>query len=776
MRTEGSRRADEGGGWRAVSGLVVTGAVVGALAFGERLGLKSPTPSALLVLAVGYAVFVGNVAIGAASAVVALLFYALFEHRGPLAVASTGVVLAFEVGGIGYLKRRLSEVVRREQTAREDAERERRRATTILESIADGFATVDEEWRLVYMNGRAEELARRPRSEVIGRRISDEFPSLAGTPFEAGLRRAAAERGHVRFELHDRRTDRWVEVDVYPSEEGFAILVRSIDERRRAEAAMRGRALQVALAELGVYALSRERLADVLDEAVRIVAEVLHVELVAVLELRPARRLVHRAGIGWRPGLVGFEEIAPGSASMAAFTLASGAPVVVEDLAAETRFAPPAILREHEVVSGLNVGIGPADRPFGVLGAHSRTRRTFTPEELKFAQAVANVIGMAAERHRSEEALRESESRFREIAENVREVLLVADVLEGQVSYVNPAYEKLFGRSLASATRRPRAWLDRVHPEDRPRVEAAYADAADGGFDETFRVAHPDGEVRWLHGRFFPVPEPDGRIIRLVGLVEDVTLRRRAEDDARRLGEMQAAVQARDEILAIVSHDLRNPLAGVGWAAKALEPVVPQAQRRMLDHIQTATRWMSRLIRDLLDVTQLEAGRMSLELEPVALPPIVEELIATVRTDLIEKSIACEVDLAPGLPPVLADRDRLLQILGNLLGNAVKFTPRGGHVAVRATVAGPHVQVTVSDDGPGIAPDHLPHIFDRFWRARQGDLGGAGLGLAIARSLAEAHGGRLGVESELGRGSTFCLTLVAAIEAERVEADPALTV
>lgn len=240
------------------------------------------------------------------------------------------------------------------------------------------------------------------------------------------------------------------------------------------------------------------------------------------------------------------------------------------------------------------------------------------------------------------------------------------------------------------------------------------------------------------------------------------------------------ATRARDEVLAVVAHDLRNPLSTVKMCASALasgaaSSTMPAgAAERVLELtgvIQESVTWMEHIIRDLLDVTALEAGRLSMA--PTSLP--VEDVLDAVegmyepiaRESGIALEVRAEVDPPP--PPVRADADRLLQALGNLIGNAIKFTQRGGSVSLVASVVpgggeaqGEYVRFEIRDTGPGIAADQLPHIFDRFWQVRQTIRAGAGLGLAIAKGIAEAHGGTLQVESTVGVGTRFWMDVPEA--------------
>ncbi|MCO5165284.1 MAG: PAS domain-containing sensor histidine kinase [Planctomycetes bacterium] len=235
-----------------------------------------------------------------------------------------------------------------------------------------------------------------------------------------------------------------------------------------------------------------------------------------------------------------------------------------------------------------------------------------------------------------------------------------------------------------------------------------------------------------------------------------------AIDNLRLLDEATQAVAARDEVVRIVGHDLRSPLQAIALTVQRLQALQATPPPDALALLLRTTLQMDRLVSDLLDVSTIEAG--GLTVDPAATPPAalarasVEPLLPIAGA----REVALDVDVPPDLPPVLADRERALQVLQNLLANAIRFTPARGRVAVRARRAADGVRFSVADAGPGVDPAHRPHLFDRFWQARRGRGAGAGLGLAIARGIVEAHGGRLVLEESSGPGAIFSFTLRAA--------------
>jgi signal transduction histidine kinase/DNA-binding NarL/FixJ family response regulator len=237
-----------------------------------------------------------------------------------------------------------------------------------------------------------------------------------------------------------------------------------------------------------------------------------------------------------------------------------------------------------------------------------------------------------------------------------------------------------------------------------------------------------------------------------------------AIENARLYLEAQQATRARDELLAVVAHDLRNPLNTILMATEMVRDAAPIAQRPAEIALRAAER-MSRLIEDLLDVARLQGGGLTVRAGAEPVSRILDEAMTMLQPLAAAQGIAMERADAVTVPAVRADASRILQLISNLAGNAIKFTPVGGRITLGALPHGREVLFWVADTGPGIAAEQIPHIFSRFWQVDRTDRRGVGLGLAIARGIAEAHGGRIWVESRLGEGSTFFFTVPVAVDA-----------
>jgi signal transduction histidine kinase len=226
-------------------------------------------------------------------------------------------------------------------------------------------------------------------------------------------------------------------------------------------------------------------------------------------------------------------------------------------------------------------------------------------------------------------------------------------------------------------------------------------------------------------------------------------------------GDAQRVIDAREEILRIVAHDLRSPLNTISMATSLLLdlPASEEDRIKRLKIIKRTGEGMERLIQDLLSVTAIEAGRLSIAPRKLNVEDLFQDASEMLEGVAREKSITLAVEGAADLPPVRGDPARVLQVFSNLVGNAVKFTPPGGVITLSAARAEGRVECAIADTGSGIPPEDLPRIFRKFWQSTRGDHRGVGLGLAIARGIVEAHGGKIGVRSEVGRGSVFSFSL-----------------
>lgn len=324
-------------------------------------------------------------------------------------------------------------------------------------------------------------------------------------------------------------------------------------------------------------------------------------------------------------------------------------------------------------------------------------------------------------------------------------------------------------------------FVNSIHPDDRERVRAAIRRALEPTTDLTFDVEYrslgiEDGVERWVAARGLAITE-HGQTVRFVGATLDVTARKRIEVDRAELLQREqrartaaeSASRTKDEFLATVSHELRNPLNAIlGWARVLVEEkdLDHDRRRKGLDVILRNAKTQVQLVDDILEVSRIITGKMKLSMGPVDVATIAEAAIEAVRGAAGAKRVLVEATIERPLGTVLADEDRIQQVLWNLLLNAVKFTPPDGRVSLQAQRMGGEIEIIVADTGEGIDPDFLPYVFERF-RQFDGSTtrrhGGLGLGLAIVRHLVELHGGSVSAASDgRGRGARFTVRLLAS--------------
>lgn len=361
-----------------------------------------------------------------------------------------------------------------------------------------------------------------------------------------------------------------------------------------------------------------------------------------------------------------------------------------------------------------------------------------------------NLHRKVAGRHRSERAVRESEARLKALIEASPLGICVMDP-EGSPVFYNPKCEELHGIGLGSAS--GKGWEAAVHPEDRGRVAASWYAAASAGrpWSDTYRFLHPDGKVVWVSGRAAPM-RIGGGLVGFVGTLEDIT----AEREARERAEL--ATRIRDELLAVVAHDLRNPLNTISLTVRTLRADSSGEQLRAANMIQRSADTMQRLINDLLDLS-LRSGRFMVQRSRIDLDALCHDTLELFGAEARVRGLALSCRVDRDLPIVRGDPHRLAQLLSNLLGNALKFTEPPGEVGIHVRRRDDWVQVSVRDNGPGIPPEHLPQLFEPHWQGTGGSASGTGLGLSIARSIVEAHGGRIWADSKSGQGTTVHFAL-----------------
>lgn len=374
-----------------------------------------------------------------------------------------------------------------------------------------------------------------------------------------------------------------------------------------------------------------------------------------------------------------------------------------------------------------------------------------------------NVIGVilvfrdVIERQKAEDALRESEQRFRMLADGAP-VLIWMNGVEG-CEFANRAYLEFVGVS-GQVDLQCYDFAQFVHPEDSEAYARAYFDccARREPFEAQFRFRRHDGVYRWMKSTGLPRFTPAGEFLGYIGSTLDVT------DIVEYISRLEELDSLKDEFLSIAAHELKTPLAGLlGFAQTILRQhekqgsIDPERLSRALHVIVQQASKLSMLVSQLLDISRIEGGRLTLERQQVDLARLVKDVAAAVTLSTTQHELVVE---APPQAEAFVDPLRIEQVVTNLIDNAIRYSPEGGLVEIGVAPEDDGVEVTVRDHGIGIPPEHLPHIFQRLYRAQQdGHVAGLGLGLYISSQIVALHGGRIQVECPADGGTSFSVRL-----------------
>jgi PAS domain S-box-containing protein len=428
-----------------------------------------------------------------------------------------------------------------------------------------------------------------------------------------------------------------------------------------------------------------------------------------------------------------------------------GTPVPSEQLVSNR------VLRNRETVTGAEFLV---DRPDGsripILGSAG-----------PICDAAGSTIGGVgmfqdiSDRMRAEEAVRASERLLNGMFELLPVGVWIAD-RTGRIVRANPAGMRIWGGDSSVDPSASFGELRGWWADTGKAIEAdewALARALKYGetsIGEAIRIECLDGSCKTIINSALPLYDDRGDRSGAIAVSEDITPLKKTE------AALRDAVDSREQVLRIVAHDLRSPLQVILFQVQLLQRLKERRSdyREMLDRIRNQADRIDRLIQDLLDVTKIDAGQLGLERSPILPEELVDDALLAHRQIASAAAVALSRDVQAGLPEIDIDRGRIAQVFDNVIGNALKFTQAGGHVTVGAALNANDIVFSVRDTGVGMDTESLTHVFDHLWQARA-DRRGIGLGLAIAKSIVEAHGGRIWAESTVGQGSTFFFTVPA---------------
>jgi PAS domain S-box-containing protein len=389
---------------------------------------------------------------------------------------------------------------------------------------------------------------------------------------------------------------------------------------------------------------------------------------------------------------------------------------------------------------------------------------------MTFGDEPALVTGFydVTERLRIERELRDSEARFRQIAENIHEVFWMSDSAAGHAFYVSPAYEEIWGRTTTSLLSNPGSFIQTVHPDDRAQVLDFFAQQRQGlpALAE-YRIVRPDGAIGWIWDHAFPVRDETGRVYRIVGVAEDATSRKQVEAELHRALQTEKELgELKSRFISITSHEFRTPLTGILGAAELLEDYghawADDKKLHYLRQIQTSVRNMNQLLEEVLIISQGEANQIEFNPAPLELDRFCRELVDELQLGQSTHTIDYTSTVAGGRPAL--DEQLLRRILINLLSNAVKYSPNAGSIEFEVTARGDNCVFRITDHGLGIPPEARTRLFGNFFRASNvTGIQGTGLGLSIVKQAVDRHGGSIQYTSAISQGTTFVVTLPASV-------------
>lgn len=364
------------------------------------------------------------------------------------------------------------------------------------------------------------------------------------------------------------------------------------------------------------------------------------------------------------------------------------------------------------------------------------------------------------------EALRESEDIFRQIADNIKEVFWISSLDSKDILYISPAYEEIWDKNCQSLDKTCYSFLDSIHPQDRAFIFAILGKKTWGVNDEEYQIIKPDGSICWIRDRAFQVKDLSGRVTRIVKMAEDITERKRIDEEVCKALEKEKELnQLKSRFLWMTSHEFRNPLTTILSSAQLIERYRKKwSEEQQLIHlhrIQEATQEMMAMLDDLMLLSKAEAGKVAFQPTPLDVVQFCQQLIEQMQQGKESfQRIVFEVKTQFTISGIYMDKNLLRQILSNLLSNALKYSPRNSIVRLTLSCHEDKTVFQIQDFGIGIPSEDLPYLFDSFHRAKNvSDIPGTGLGLTIVKKCVEYWGGEMAVESEIGVGTTFTVVL-----------------
>jgi PAS domain S-box-containing protein len=539
--------------------------------------------------------------------------------------------------------------------------------------------------------------------------------------------------------------------------------MRKDSAKNRSESQSRAKNLSALLtiAETATQSLDIDKiLGDTLDKSLEILG--FDLGFIRILNAEKTHMQVRAArGLRSPEFLAGLAPVNAENRNVASVVFQTKEPYVCTDIRTDPIYRNRTMQREG-VVSTAAAPVLSKQRVLGMVVVGSRQRHRFAKREIDLLMAFGAQLGAAVENAQLYDEVAKGKAYIENLVENAPDVIVCTDLTD-RIQTWNRGAEVLFGYSKEEAIGQPMAMLlpeERDHQIEEIRVKVLISGALR---DLELRSQRKDGTLIYLSLSASPIRAADGEITGLLTVAKDISEKKRFE---RRLKELD---QMKSDFVSNVSHELRTPLTAIkGSVDNMMDGItgpLTEKQARYLARIKSNADRLGRLISDLLDLSKIEAGKIDLRPAHLPVEALVKEVAEVLRAVAAEKLISLEVVSSDGPVGVWADRDKVVQIFMNLIGNALKFTPLNGRVTIAVEKTDPEwVKCSVTDTGPGIPGPEAARIFDKFYQIEQSNkqkTKGTGLGLTIARALVEMHGGRIWIESEIGKGSVFLFTLPA---------------
>jgi len=661
------------------------------------------------------------------------------------------------------------------------------RVIDLLDSLNDAFMAIDINGRITYVNprGKAKWLQLDQEPNVIGKHVFEVFPESRDVRFGLSLLQCLAERIPIEFE--EPSGSSWHSMRYLPSPDGgVAVFAQDITARKQAEARLQ---LLNDVSELIRTNLDVNELSAAVAKAV---GQHLNVRrcLFNQTDLDHDLELVFNDYCDGVESVAGSHKISDYS-SITSEEMQQGKTVVNFDAAIDPRTAADyeRSYEPHGERAYVAVPLMREGRWVASLWVSDNRPRMWSEEEVLLLETIAERAWTAMERIRIDAALSESEAKFRILSETAPALIWFVDS-QGNCQYVNQQYLDFSGKTPDQLE--GTGWQLLLHEDEVDKYVEEFLEAGRlrRSFHHVVRAKNADQMWRWIESYAQPLFSDNGSFLGHVGVSFDITDRKWADEELKRLllsehkarDAAETANKLKDEFLATLSHELRNPLNVVlGYSELLLRsPEIEKSPqlKQMGNVLRKNAQAQAQLINDLLDLSRLQMGKISLNLESVWLATMIENAVDTIRAEADAKKISVRLELEDQKLFVLGDALRLQQVTWNLLNNAVKFTPPGGVITVSLTRDYNAGVICVKDSGKGIEPDFLPHVFEMF---RQADAGtnrqhsGMGIGLALVKQLVRLHGGFVEALSDgVGKGACFVVSLPLSWvkQSEIVEREP----